>query len=175
MFKKNVRDAESPCSNCYVTAMHATIKYADGREALTNEGAWLHHTVLANVGSSGGRAGMIWAAGNERPTIRLNGKYKYGLDWPDSLGVSVDIMSEKTEPMTVSMSITYEFIPKESEMGQQYKASQMYWSQIGSPQPPPGKMTYKSRPWTSNVNAKLLYTIGQSFSSALLYLLPARN
>jgi hypothetical protein len=161
MFKTNSRDAESPCNDCYVTAMHATIKYSDGREALTSEGAWLHHTVLANRASSG-RGGMIWAAGNERPTIRLNGKYKYGIDWPDSLGVSVDIMSEKNEQMTVSMSITYEYIEKESEMGQQYKASQMYWSQIGSPAPPPGKMTYKSRSWNSNVNAKLLYTIGSS-------------
>jgi hypothetical protein len=155
MITRNSFWAEGPCTNCYVTAMHATIKYPDGREALTSEGAWLHHTVLASLSN-----GMIWAAGNERPTIRLNGKYKYGIDWPATFGYSVDIMSEKKEPMTVSMSITYEYVDKNSDMGKVYKPSTMYWNQIGYPLPPATKMTYKSKPWQSNIDAKLLYAIG---------------
>jgi hypothetical protein len=155
MVTKRVRAAQGPCTNCYVTAMHATIKYADGREAPTSEGAWLHHTVLTSS-----IAGAIWAAGNERPTIRLNAKEKYGIDWPSNFGLSVDVMSEQKEPMTVSMSITYEYIDKDSEMGQLYKGSQMYWSQVGAPSPQPGKTTYKSRAWTSDINGKLLYSIG---------------
>lgn len=139
-------------------------RYPDGKEALTREGAWLHHTVLTSSGN-----GVIWAAGNERPTIRLNSQYKYGIDWKGNVSYTVDIMSEKKEPMTASMSITYEFVPKNSEMGKQYKAAAMKWIQIsGRQQPQPGITTYKNRQSTaSTVSGKLLYTIGKLFNYEL--------
>jgi hypothetical protein len=150
---------ESPCGDCYVTAMQATIKYPNGTEALTSEGAWLHHTVLSYPRDT--RLGPIWAAGNERPTIRLNTDgNRYGINFPSKLAMSVDVMSERTEPLTVSMSITYEYIDKNSDMGKLYKASQMHWSQIGHPTPPDGKATFRTQPWVANVNGKLLYAIG---------------
>jgi hypothetical protein len=136
--------------------MRATLKYPNGKEALTSEGAWLHHTALA-----GGPGGSIWAAGNERPTIRLNSKHKYGIDWPASFFFTLDIMSEKKEAMTVSMSITYEYIEKDSPQGKLYKAAVMRWLQIGNPSPSPGVKVYKNTPSAAPVNGKLLYTIGK--------------
>jgi hypothetical protein len=142
MITKSQLIAKGPCSNCYVTAMQATIKWAhhlsdgihadarnrypNGKEALTSEGAWLHHTLLASL-----TKGAIWAAGNERPTIRLNTESKYGIDWPASFGLSVDIMSEQPKPFNASMSIIYEYIEKNSDMGKQYKDALMRWLTIG--------------------------------------------
>jgi len=155
MITKGQLIAKAPCSNCYVTAMQATIKYPNGKEALTSEGAWLHHTVLASM-----TKGAIWAAGNERPTIRLNAASKYGIDWPASYGVTVDIMSERPEPMNVSMSIIFEYIDKNSDMGKKYKDIVMRWLTIGYPAPPTGKKSYPTQPWKADMNAKLLYAIG---------------
>lgn len=154
MVTKNNLRARSPCTNCYVTAMRATLKYPDGKEALTSEGAWLHHTALAGTG------GAIWAAGNERPTIRLNQKYKYGIDWPATFFYTLDVMSEKKEAMNVSMAITYEFIEKSSTQGKLYRAAVMKWLQIGNPMPKPGVSVYKNTASTAPVNGHLLYTIG---------------
>ncbi|KAF2665190.1 hypothetical protein BT63DRAFT_464449 [Microthyrium microscopicum] len=149
--------AQVPCSDCWVTAMRATLKYTNGSEALTSEGAWLHHTVLGNT-----PLGVIWAAGNERPTIRLNSQHKYGLEFTGkSMFYTVDLMSEAKAPMDVSMAITYEWIPKDSEMGKKYKGATMKWLQIAYPMPEPGKKVYKGMiPMSAGVNGKLLYTIG---------------
>jgi len=156
MISKVVFQAEKPCTNCYVTAMQATIRHTDGREALTSEGFWLHHTVLV-----GGPQGTIWAAGNERPTLRLNSQYKYGIDWPSSLySISVDLMSEAKVPMNLSLSILYEYIEKSSPQGKEYKGSYLRWNQIGFPAAKEGVYTFNSTVWTSPLNGKLLYAIG---------------
>jgi hypothetical protein len=155
MLQTRARKA-GPCQNCYITAMRATLKYPNGTEALTSQGLWLHHTVLAWQGGT-------WAAGNERPTIRLNYKSKYGLNLDAAnIGVTIDIMSERKEPATVSMAITYEYIEKNSEAGKQYKAAMMQWLAINPfAQPVAGKKMYPSmNSWTATVNGKLLYTIG---------------
>jgi len=159
MVTKNNLRAKSPCTNCYVTAMRATLKYANGKEALVSDGAWLHHTALASSSM-----GAIWAAGNERPTIRLNQKYKYGIDWPASFFYTLDIMSEKKEAMNVSMSITYEYLEKSSAMGKTYKPAVMSWLQIGNPLPEAGVKVYTNKVTAAPVNGKLLYTIGEHIS-----------
>ncbi|KAF1815794.1 hypothetical protein P152DRAFT_479661 [Eremomyces bilateralis CBS 781.70] len=73
MTTKTVR-GEPPCTSCYITAIQAKISFLDGKEANADQGAWLHHITL------GKGLSMFWAAGNERPTLRLNRKHKYGLD-----------------------------------------------------------------------------------------------
>jgi hypothetical protein len=108
---------EKPCSECYVTAMQADMEYADGRTANTEEGAWLHHIVLYNgIGWFGGKKDLvcanpspngivmsphrIFASGNERVAVRLNGKYKYGhaIDTGDYLHILYDIANQSTQP-----------------------------------------------------------------------------
>jgi hypothetical protein len=132
-------------------------RHTDGREALTSEGFWLHHTVLA-----GGPQGTIWAAGNERPTLRLNSQYKYGIDWPTSYyGISVDLMSEAKVAANLSLSILYEYIEKASPVGKEYKGSYLRWNQIGFPAAKEGIYSFDGSPWTSPLNGKLLYSIGE--------------
>jgi len=68
--------------------------------------------------------GMFWACGNERPTLRLNGKWKYGLNFPATTGysISVDLMSNAPKAKRVALEITYEYVPKTAPG---YKAATM--------------------------------------------------
>ena len=99
----------------------------NGKEANTDTGAWLHHIALFG---SGAGAGSIWAAGNERPTIRLNTQEKYGLNFPASFMLMIDLMTEDTKPKNLTLEITYETVPK-TKAG--YGAARMYWLTIGEP------------------------------------------
>lgn len=90
---------------------------------------------------------MFWAAGNERPTLRLNRKHKYGLDldagvspgfrlpaggarpFKRQLGgmggtftVMTDLMSMAAQDQEVTLDITYEWIPKTNTA---YKGAKM--------------------------------------------------
>jgi len=147
--------AKGPCGGtCYVTAMEATIRYPSGAEANTDTGAWLHHIALFG---SGAGAGSIWAAGNERPTIRLNTQEKYGLNFPASFMLMIDLMTEDTKPKNLTLEITYETVPK-TKPG--YGAARMYWLTIGEPVAKKGVYTFNTMAQTSNVNGNLLYAIG---------------
>src|ERR1700760_4450325 len=104
-------NTDSPCQSCYVTGMDVSLKYLDGREAKTSEGAWLHHVVmtrgsyrLLSTALASISPGIIWGAANERPVLRLNGKWKYGIDWPDVFSFTLDIMSEQKKEMNVYLA-----------------------------------------------------------------------
>jgi hypothetical protein len=147
--------AKGPCGGtCYVTAMEATIRYPNGKEANTDTGAWLHHIALFG---SGAGAGSIWAAGNERPTIRLNTQQKYGLNFPASFMLMIDLMTEDVKPKNLTLEITYETVPK-TKAG--YAAARMYWLTIGEPSAKRGVFTFNTMAQTANVNGNLLYAIG---------------
>jgi hypothetical protein len=148
--------AKGPCpvGGCYVTGMEATIRYPDGKEANIDTNAWLHHIAL--FGSGGGQ-GSIWACGNERPTLRLNTGSKYGLDFPASFMMMIDLMTEDVAPKSLTLEITYEWVPKTAPG---YKAAAMYWLTIGEPQAKSGVYSFKTAPSTSGYNGKLLYAIG---------------
>jgi len=147
--------AKGPCGgSCYVTAMEATIRYPNGKEANTDTGAWLHHIALFG---SGAGAGSIWAAGNERPTIRLNTQQKYGLNFPASFMLMIDLMTEDTKPKNLTLEITYETVPKTLSG---YAAAKMYWLTIGEPAAKKGVYTFNTMAQTSSVSGNLLYAIG---------------
>jgi hypothetical protein len=101
--------------------------------APTFEGAWLNHVVmtrgsyrLLSTALASISPGIIWGAGSERPVLRVNGKWRCGIDWPDVFSFSVDLMSEKKEEMNVFLSIIFEYIEKDSEIGKLYKGTAMY-------------------------------------------------
>jgi hypothetical protein len=98
-----------------------------GGEANVDTGAWLHHIALFGSGAGGG---SLWAAGNERPTLRLNVGEKYGLDFPSSFMMMIDLMTEDTKAKNLTLEITYETVPK---VGSGYKGATMYWLTIGEP------------------------------------------
>jgi len=154
-----VKLAQGPCKAgaCYVTAMEATIRYPDGKEANIDTGAWLHHIALFGSGTGGG---SIWAAGNERPTLRLNTESKYGIQFPSSFMLMIDLMSEDVKPKNLTLEINYENIPTTSAQGKLYKAATMYWLTIGEPAAKTGAYSFNTLPMTASTSGKLLYAIG---------------
>jgi hypothetical protein len=158
---------ERPCSKCYITSMEATLKFADGREATTAEdGAWLHHIVLLN----GAMLPMpMWAAGNERPTLRLNSEdNKFGIDFSDGpYMINVDLMSEAPKPIDVKLSITYEYILKSQPEAAKYKGSVLMWNDVGQPPAKDGVYSFYSRKMSAPVNGKLLYAMGHVSSTSI--------
>jgi len=148
-----VKMVQGPCTGCVVTAMEATIRYPDGKEANVDTGAWLHHIALFGSGAGGG---SLWAAGNERPTIRLNNQKKYGLEFPSAFMLMIDLMTEDVKPKNLTLEITYEHMPKTSG----YKGATMYWLTIGEPRAKTGQYKFTTLPATSTVTGSLLYAIG---------------
>jgi len=137
-----------------VVAMQATIRYPDKKEANIDSNAWLHHIAL--FGSGAGQ-GSLWACGNERPTLRLNTGEKFGLDFPASYMLMIDLMTEEVAAKSLTMEITYEWVPK-TEPG--YKAAAMYWLTIGEPAAKSGIYSFKSTPSYTSSAGSLLYAIG---------------
>jgi hypothetical protein len=123
-----------PCTECYITAMQADMEYQDGRTAKTEDGAWLHHILLYNgIGWFGGKKDLvcasntpngivmsphrIFASGNERAPVRLNGKHKYGhaIDTGDNLHILYDVANQSNQTqeyyiVMVSSSIVHKFV-----------------------------------------------------------------
>jgi len=152
-----IKLAQGPCGvgGCYVTAMEATIRYPGGKEANVDTGAWLHHIALFGTGGGGG---SIWAAGNERPTLRLNtGSLKYGFDFPSAFMLMIDLMTEDIKPKNLTLEITYEHVPKTTSG---YKAATMYWLTIGEPAAKSGQYSFNTIPSRVTSSGKLLYSIG---------------
>jgi hypothetical protein len=159
MFNKMDFAPERPCSKCFITSMEATLKFADGREATTaQDGAWLHHIVLI--------AGMspMWAAGNERPTLRVNNEInKFGIDFPDfGFFINIDLMSEAPQPLDVKLSITYEYILKSQPEAEKYKGSVLMWNDVGQPAAKGGVYSFSSRKMSAPASGRLLYAMGVS-------------
>ncbi|KAF1812361.1 hypothetical protein P152DRAFT_482383 [Eremomyces bilateralis CBS 781.70] len=154
MLSKPTLRAETPCKDCFVTAIQANILYLDGKVANVNTGAWLHHMVITSGISP------IFASGNERTPLRVNGKYKYGieLDARSSFMFITDLMSLSSETQTVNMAITYEWIPKARATG--YRDVYMKWNDVGQPNAREGQYSFKSRESAVTVSGRLLYTNG---------------
>jgi hypothetical protein len=147
-----------PCTSCYVTAMEAAIRYPDGTEANVDTGAWLHHIALFGSGAGGM---SLWAAGNERPTLRLNNKEKFGLEFPSMYMLMIDLMTEEVAPKNLTLEISFEYQDKNSG----YKPARMYWLTVGEPGAPAGsagkkEFTFNSIPMMSASAGSLLYAIG---------------
>jgi len=158
MTKRN-KMAQGPCGAiaCLVTGMEATLKYGtdfnSSKEANVDTGAWLHHIAL--FGAGGGQ-GTLWAAGNERPTLRLDTGGNYGL----SIGafmLIIDLMSEDTKAKTVTLFVSYDYVPTGTAG---YKAANMYWLTIGEPAAKSGVYKFTTMPQSLSINGQLLYAIG---------------
>jgi len=149
--------SDSPCGmgSCYVAAMEATIRYPDGKEANVDTGAWLHHIAMFGSGTGGG---SIWACGNERPTLRLNSELPYGIEWPRTFMMMIDLMTEVATPKSLTLEVTYEIIPK-GKGG--YKGATMYWLTLGADRDAKdGKYSFSTQTSRVTGNGKLLYSIG---------------
>jgi hypothetical protein len=155
---KSTKVAAGPCTGtCLVAAMEATIKYGavfnTSKDANVDTGAWLHHIAL--FGSGGGQ-GSLWAAGNERPTLRLANAHKYGLEM-SSFMMIIDLMSEDTKAKNVNLFISYDYTEKGTPG---WKSAVMYWLTIGEPAAKAGVYKFTSMASSVGYAGKLLYAIG---------------
>ncbi|PGG95888.1 hypothetical protein AJ79_09825 [Helicocarpus griseus UAMH5409] len=166
---------ETPCKDCYITAIQANLEYEDGTTANVNTGAWLHHMVLykngrdaedlvCNFGGIGLMPQRIYASGNERSVSRLNQVLQYGIELgsSDRIGMIYDLMNESDQPATYYLTLTYEWLPS-STSG--YKAAEMAWLDItdcGVSAVPAqqGQFELRSDGWKSTVNGRLLSASG---------------
>jgi hypothetical protein len=138
-------------------------RYEDGSEVLTADGIWLHHCVFSSntrfksytpLGSH-----ILWAGGNERPTLRLNTRYKYGIDWPDTYNILFEFMSALEQPKRVFLSVSFEYIEKTQPEAADYKDSILTWFTIGNPKQV-GAYDLSSKPWQAPTDGVLLHAMG---------------
>lgn len=170
-----------PCTNCYITAMQLNLEYPDGKIANVDTGAWLHHvdisvtgtdytcpssiiSTIANGGdpSMGGR--RIYAGGNERVPVRMNSLSKYGIDpGRGTMGGAVELMNEAVKPITVFVTMLFEFVPKDTPG---YKEGQLIWVDVTNCAKEsdftPQKGTYekKSRDFVMRHDGELVFAQG---------------
>jgi hypothetical protein len=112
-----------PCEECYLGAFQGGLEYEDGSEANVDTGMYLHHFVLVNNNKPDWLCGLrtgsmfrpqyVYNSGNERPPVRLNSKYKFGMkvDKSDNFGTAGEIMNMSNDTKTVYATIIYEVIP----------------------------------------------------------------
>jgi len=164
-----------PCKNCWITAMQHGLEYANGTTANVDSGAWLHHIVVTVSGQAdylcplsptnfGGN--RLFSGGNERVPVRFNSKGKYGMDIGEgSIGGQLEIMSEATAPMTVFLTVTFEYVPK--TIAADYKPVVHLWLDVtgcGASFFPArtGNYTSKSAEWTMRHDGEFVFVTGHA-------------
>jgi hypothetical protein len=169
--------------------MQLGLEYPDGRVANADTGAWAHHIDLTVPGvdytcpsdwlktittfadpAMGGR--RIFSTGNDRVPMRMNSKRKYGMDVETGpFGGSMEFMNENKHPITVYLTLTFEWVPK-STPG--YKEAVMMWIDVTNcarssdfPAPAPGgpyqrssqEFTIKEDSYWLNAIGMIPYTV----------------
>jgi hypothetical protein len=164
VLSKYVRAAEPPCRDCYVTAIQYTSRYDNGSEILTSDGIWMHHCVLSSYSRALSYTplgpNILWAGGNERPTLRLNTRYKYGIDWPADFNFLLEFMSSVPQTVNVSLAITFEYLEKTQPEAADYRDSYLIWNSVGTPQYQNGSYNHSSFGWTVPQSGVLLHGMG---------------
>jgi hypothetical protein len=131
---------------------------------LTSDGIWLHHCLLTSLGRTSsitpfGRS-VISSGGNERPTLRLNTRHRFGIDWPRNFNINFELMSEIKRDVDVNIAITFEYIEKEQPIAKEYRDSYLKWNAVATPDLSNGLTTYKTKPWTVTRSGVLLHAMG---------------
>jgi hypothetical protein len=114
--------AQKPCTNCYITGMRASLKYADGRTAGWSTDAQLHHMVLFN--SSWGRQDAtcsgqflgflgerFFASGDERTPMPTIGSYGYYVGAWDNWTMIYELANHNVTPQNTIIEMTYDWVP----------------------------------------------------------------
>jgi hypothetical protein len=110
-----------PCKECFLGAFQGGIEYEDGTEANVDSGVYLHHFVVVNANKPDWLCGgmglpnrqYIYNSGNERPPVRLNSKYDFGMrvDAQDKFTAMTEIINMSNKNKTVYTTVIYEVIP----------------------------------------------------------------
>jgi hypothetical protein len=171
--------AESPCKNCYVTGIQYTSKYDNGSEIITMDGIWMHHCVMSSLTRAQSYTplgpNILWAGGNERPTLRLNTRYKYGLDWPLNFNFLIEYMSSIQQDTNVSLAITFEYLEKNQPGAEQYRDSYLIWNSVGTPAYKNGTYDTGSSAYVVPKSGVLLHGMGHMHDGMWLSLCSANS
>jgi hypothetical protein len=163
-----------PCEECYMGAFQGGLEYEDGSEANVDTGMYLHHFVIVNNNKpdwlcglrTGGlfRQQWVYNSGNERPPVRLNSKYKFGmrLDKEDTLSALSELMNMSNQTKTVYATVIYEVIPLDTPGYREATHLRLdVWLCGGSDVPAKkGAYKYTSRNYTSPYSGVILHNDG---------------
>jgi hypothetical protein len=163
-----------PCDECYLGAFQGGLEYEDGTEANVNTGMYLHHFVLVNRNKpdwlcglrTGGlfRPQWIYNSGNERPPVRLNSKYKFGMrvDKEDAFDTTAELMNMSNQTKTVYATVIYEVIPLDTPGYREATHLRLDVWLCGASDVPAknGVYEYTSRKYTSPYSGVILHNDG---------------
>jgi hypothetical protein len=163
-----------PCDECFLGAFQGGLEYEDGSEANVDTGMYMHHFVVVNEVKPDWLCGLrvggmtrpqwIYNSGNERPPVRLNTKYKFGMrvDKKDRFSALTEIMNMSNETKTVYTTTIYEVIPINTPGYQEATHLRMdVWMCGGSDVPgKTGAYQYHSPNWTSPYSGVILHNDG---------------
>ena len=170
-----------PCEECYMGAFQGGLEYEDGEEANVDTGMYLHHFVLVNDNKPDWYCGLrlsnmfrsqyFYNSGNERPPVRLNSKYKFGMrvDKKDTFSAAAEIMNMSNQTKTVYSTVIYEVIPLDTPGYREATHLRIdVWQCGGSDVPAKsGAYTYTSPNYTSPYSGVILHNDGQVSPPAL--------
>jgi hypothetical protein len=124
----------------------------------------MHHCVMSSFTRSNSLTplgpNILWAGGNERPTLRLNTRYRYGIDWPTNFNILVEYMSAQKDEIGVSLAVTFEYIEKSQPNAKGYRDAYLIWNSVGTPKYQYGEYNQKSIEWTVPRSGVLLHGMG---------------
>ncbi len=116
-FKLGVKQ---PCSNCFITSMHANFLSANGHTANIDDGLMMHHILLSAYGREDptcgeqplGKIGQrFFASGNERTPMMLPPGYGYPVGGSEFWILIYDLMNMNEKPEKVYVTVTYGYEP----------------------------------------------------------------
>lgn len=170
-----------PCTNCFITAMHATLQDMDGKELFTDSGMWLHHIIWFNRGKvdyvcpqmAGER---FYGGGNERWTRRWNsrGDFGYKINKDDQWDVVVELMNESDVETTTQIVVRYEVVSATSPEGKKYGEIAAVWLDLTGcgnadvdVKSTTGPFEYRTPEWVSPINGIMVDVAGHLHDGGL--------
>jgi hypothetical protein len=160
---------QKPCIDCYLVAMQTELEYINGTVANFDSGIWLHHLMQFNTNQADpvcaqNSGNLFYGPGNERPIWELNSDAPFGyyVAQDDVWVNGVEIMNDSNDAKDVQVTVTYDWVPASTPVGQTYKNADLIWVNIGATcgdgEVPPqnGVTTFKSDVWESTVTGPIL-------------------
>jgi hypothetical protein len=109
-----------PCSNCYITSMHAELVSKGKRDNVDN-GLMMHHMVLFAQGRTDATCGpetflgkvgqRFFASGNERTPMSLPPGYGYPVGGSEHWNLVYDLMNMNEKPESVYIKVKFGYHP----------------------------------------------------------------
>ena len=176
-----LQDIAKPCTNCFITAMHATLQDMNGTEIFTDTGMWLHHMIWFNRGKTDlvcphMKGERFFGGGNERWTRRWNSLAEWGYEIRESdvWDAVVELMNDANEEMTTQVVVRYEVISASSPLGKKYRDIVAVWldltgcgdadMDVKSTTEP---FNYRTPDWVSPINGLMVDVAGHMHDGGL--------